>query len=188
MDTLAQTVTTGVAENASPIIWAFVFIGIALVLFVIEIFVPSGGVIALLGALAVIASLIAFYIHNVNTGIIATAVYVILGPVLVWILFRIWAASPLASRMILGGVVEEDSDEAKQRSIARQQKQRAYLESFIGKSGTTITILRPIGLVRIDGERIDAMAETGSIEANCDIKVTSVYDNQVKVRAVSPQE
>ena len=62
------------------------------------------------------------------------------------------------------------------------------LESFVGKQGTTITVLRPVGVVRIDGERIDAMAETGSIEADCEIKVTSVYDNQVKVRTVSPQE
>jgi membrane-bound serine protease (ClpP class) len=188
MDILAQTVTSGVAENASPIIWACVFIGIALVLFSIEIFVPSGGLIALLGALAVIASLIAFYMHSANTGLVATGVYIVLGPVVGWIAFRIWAASPLASRMILGGVVDEDSDEAKQRSSARQQEQRSYLESFIGKRGTTITILRPIGVVRIDGERIDAMAETGSIEADCEIQVTAVYDNQVKVRVVSPQE
>jgi membrane-bound serine protease (ClpP class) len=188
MDVLAQTLIPEVAENASPIIWAFVFIGIALVLFVVEIFVPSSGLIALIGTLSVIASLIAFYIHSVNTGLIATLVYIVFGPAIFWIAFRIWAASPLASRMILGGVVEEDPDEAKQRSIARQQDQRAYLESFVGKHGTTITVLRPIGVVRIDGERIDAMAETGIIEANCDIKVTSVYDNQVKVRAVSPQE
>ena len=71
-----------VVENASPIIWAFVFIGIAIVLFVVEIFVPSGGLIALLGALSVIASLIAFYLHSANTGLIATVVYIVFGPVL----------------------------------------------------------------------------------------------------------
>ena len=50
------------------------------------------------------------------------------------------------------------------------------------------TASTPIGIVGTDGERIDAMAETGSIEAECTIEVTSVYDNQVKVRAVTPQE
>jgi len=187
MDFLAQT-TAGVAGNASPIIWAFVFIGIALILFFIELFVPSGGLIALLGALAVVTSLVAFFMHDVMTGFIATGIYLVFGPVLVWIAFRIWLASPLASRMVLGGVVIEDEEEAKQLSLARQQEQRANLESLIGKQGTTITVLRPIGVISIQGERLDAMAETGSIEADCEIQVTAVYDNQVKVRVVSPQE
>jgi len=185
MELLAQAATVG---NASPIIWAFVFIGIALVLFCVELFVPSGGLIALLGALAVVASLIAFFMHDANTGLIATGIYIVFGPVLAWIAFRMWVASPLAQRMILGGIVQEDEDEAKQRSSERQQAQRAHLQSFVGKQGTSITVLRPIGVVRIDGERIDAMAETGSIEAECTIEVTSVYDNQVKVRAVTPEE
>ena len=184
MDLLAQTIT----GNASPIIWAFVFIGIALVLFFIEIFVPSGGLIALIGALSAIASLVAFFMHDVSTGLIAVGIYIVFGPVLIWIAFRIWVSSTLAKAMILGGIVEEDEDSARQRFAELQQKQRAHLQSFVGKQGTTLTILRPVGVVRIDGEKLDAMAETGSIEANCAIVVTDVYDNQVKVRATDQQE
>jgi membrane-bound serine protease (ClpP class) len=185
MDLIAQTATAG---NASPIIWAFVFIGIALLLFFVEVFVPSSGLIALVGALSVIASLIAFFMHDANTGLIATGIYIVFGPVLAWIVFRIWAASPLAKRMVLGGIVEEDETEAMQRSTQRQREKRAQLESYIGKQGTTITILRPVGVVRIDGKRVDAMAEIGSIEANSTIEVTDVYDNQVKVREILPKE
>jgi membrane-bound ClpP family serine protease len=90
--------------------------------------------------------------------------------------------------MILGGIVEEDEDEARQKSAQRQDKRRSELESFIGKQGTAITVLRPVGVVRIDGIRVDALAETGSIEANSLIEVTAVYDNQVKVRVVPPQD
>jgi len=181
MDLLAQTAATG---SSSPIIWAFIFIGVAILLFFIELFVPSGGLLALMGALAVIASLIAFYMHDVNTGLIATGVYIVFGPVLGWIAFRIWAASPLAKRMILGGVVEEDSEDALQESKARQEAQIAELQALVGKRGESITILRPVGIVRIDGQRVDAMAESGIIEAGEGIEVITVYDNQVKVRIV----
>jgi len=142
----------------------------------------------LLGALAVVASLVAFYMHDVTTGFIATGVYLLLGPVVVWIGFRIWVASPLASQMVLGGVVIEDEEIAKQEAMRRQREERAHLESLVGQSGTTVTVLRPVGVIRVNGERIDAMAETGSIEADCSIQVTSVYDNQVKVRAIDSQE
>ena len=185
MDLLAQAGTTG---GSSPILWAFIFIGIALVLFAIEIFVPSGGLLALMGALAVIGSLIAFFMHDVNTGLIASGTYIVFGPVLAWIAFRIWAASPLAKRMILGGIVEEDSDEAMQASKAQQEARLAELQSYIGKQGETITVLRPVGVVRIEGERVDALAESGSIEAEKHIEVITVYDNQVKVREVEESE
>jgi membrane-bound serine protease (ClpP class) len=181
MHLLAQT---GTNISSSPIIWAFIFIGIALVLFFIEIFVPSGGLLALMGAIAVIGSLIAFFMHDVNTGWIAFGTYVVFGPVLAWIAFRIWAASPLAKRMILGGIVEEDVDEAMQASRAKQEARLAELQTFIGKKGKTITVLRPVGVVRIDGKRVDALAESGSIEADKRIEVITVYDNQVKVREV----
>jgi membrane-bound serine protease (ClpP class) len=171
--------------NSSPIIWAFIFIGIALVLFFVEVFIPSAGLIALLGALSIIASLIAFFMHDINTGLIASGVYIIFGPILAWIGFRIWAASPLAKRMVLGGIVEEDEEEAKQRFSAKQEEKRAELQSLVGKQGTTITVLRPIGVVRIGGKRVDAMSETGSIEANVAIEVVSANDNQIKVRIIS---
>ena len=45
-----------------------------------------------------------------------------------------------------------------------------------------MTTLRPVGTVRIAGRRLDAMAESGIIEAGTAIVVTDVYDNQVKVR------
>ena len=185
IEMLAQTAQT---QSASPIIWAFILIGIAIILFFLEVFIPSGGIIALIGAIAVIGSLIAFFLHDTNTGLLATGIYIIFGPVLGWIGFKIWAASPLAQRMILGGVVNEDSDIAKQESKARQKANVAELQALVGKEGETITVLMPIGTVRIDGERLDAMAETGSIEANCKIVVIEVYDNQVKVREVEAQE
>mgnify|MGYP001232696048 CR=1 FL=1 len=182
IDLIAQTAT---AAGASPIVWAFIFIGIALALFFVEIFVPSGGLIALVGALSVVASLIAFFMHDVNTGLVATGVYIIFGPILGWIAFKIWASSPLAKRMILGGIVEEDSDEAKQRARARTEKRNEELQLLVGQIGESITVLRPVGVVRIDGQRIDAMAETGTIESNTPIEVVSVYDNQIKVRKIS---
>ena len=118
----------------------------------------------------------------------ATGIYLVFGPVLAWIGFKIWAASPLAKRMILGGVVDEDSDIAKQKSRARQKANTAELQALVGKEGETITVLMPIGTVRIEGQRLDAMAETGSIEANCRIVVIEVYDNQVKVREIEASE
>ena len=178
---LAQTTA---AQSSSPILWAFIFIGIAVIIFFIEIFVPSGGLLALLGGLSIIASLIAFYVHDVNTGLIATGIYIVFGPVVAWIAFKIWAASPLAKRMILGEI-DGGGEFAKQESEVQRRTRLDTLRALIGRHGETVTILRPVGVVRIDDERYDAMAETGVIEANTPVKVVEIYDNQIKVREVT---
>lgn len=178
---LAQA--TGTSD--STLLMAFILVAVALGLFVIELFVPSGGLLALLGALAVVGSVVAFFMHDVTVGFIAMGAYIVLGPVVVWLGFRIWAASPLARRMVLGGTVEEDTDEAYQASEHARQERSEYLESLVGRVGETMTVLRPVGVVRIDGDRVDAMAETGSIDAGRTVEVVRTYDNQVKVREVS---
>jgi len=178
---LAQTAAT---QSSSPILWAFIFIGIAVVIFFIEIFVPSGGLLALLGGLAIIASLIAFFMHDVNTGLIATGIYIVFGPIVAWIAFKAWAASPLATRMILGEV-DGGGEFAKQESEAQRRERLDELQSLIGAQGETITVLRPIGVVRINNQRYDAMSESGVIPENKPIEVVQIYDNQIKVREVT---
>jgi membrane-bound serine protease (ClpP class) len=178
---LAQTAAT---QSSSPILWAFIFIAIAVVIFFIEIFVPSGGLLALLGGLAIIASLIAFFMYDINTGLIATGIYIVFGPVVAWIAFKIWASSSLAKRMILGEV-DGGGEFAKQESEVQRQGRLDRLQSLVGCKGESITVLRPIGVVRINDERLDAMAESGVIEAHKPVEVVEVYDNQIKVREVS---
>jgi membrane-bound serine protease (ClpP class) len=175
---------TTVVQSSSPILWAFIFIAIAVVIFFIEIFVPSGGLLALLGGLSIIASLIAFFIHDINTGLIATGIYIVFGPVIAWIAFKIWASSSLAKRMILGEI-DGGGEFAKQESEIRRHERLDQLQNLVGCTGETITVLRPIGVVRINDQRLDAMAESGVIEANIAIEVVEIYDNQIKVREVT---
>ncbi len=178
---LAQTTA---AQSSSPILWAFIFIAIAVVIFFIEIFVPSGGLLALLGGLSIIASLIAFFVHDVNTGLIATGIYIVFGPIIAWIAFKIWASSPLAKRMILGDV-DGGGEFAEQESEAQRRERLDQLQTLVGCKGETVTVLRPVGVVRINGQRLDAMAESSVIAANKTVEVVEVYDNQIKVREVS---
>ena len=64
MDLLAQAATTGASTNDAALIWGFVLLGAAIVLLFIELFVPSGGIIALCSGVAVIGSLVAFFAHS----------------------------------------------------------------------------------------------------------------------------
>jgi hypothetical protein len=117
---------------------------------------------------------------------VSLALYIVLGPIVGVFGFKLWINSPLGRRMILGGddptLGDPDADPTGLAQRARLER-LAQLKDLIGARGVSVTPLRPVGTVKIDGQRIDAMAESGVIDTGTPIVVTDVYDNQIKVRA-----
>ena len=184
---LAQTSGAPAAGDGDAyLLWGFMLLGIALVLLFLELFVPSGGLIGVVAGIAAIASVIAFFRFDTTWGMVAAGSYLVLGPIIGVFAFKLWLNSPLAKNMILGGnetVADNEEDLAMSAEHARQER-LAQLRQLIGAQGVAVTALRPVGTVKINGQRIDAMAEFGIIDAGTAVVVTDLYDNQIKVRAV----
>jgi len=174
------------AENSDVFfLWGCLLLAAAIVLLVIELFVPSGGLLGILCAVCAIGSVVAFYRYDSTWGLIMGIAYVVLAPILIVFLFKVWINSPIARTMILGGRDESAAAEGEDEGIAAERRRLEKLEllrALIGVEGVTETALRPVGTVRINGQRIDALAESGIIESGVPVIVTDVYDNQVKVR------
>jgi membrane-bound ClpP family serine protease len=167
------------------LLWGFLLCGAALVLLALELFIPSGGLIGLLCGVAAVGSVVCFFRYSTATGLASVAVYLVLAPLLMVLIFRVWVHSPLARRMILGGAEEAEggSSEDLQPAAERSRLARlAQMQQMVGAEGVTVTALRPVGTVRINGQRLDALAESGIIEAGVPVVVADVYDNQIKVR------
>ncbi len=91
---LAQT-----AESESYLLWGFILAGAALGLLLIEILIPSGGLIGVLCGIAAIGSIVAFFQYDTGVGVAAMVAYAIATPVLLVLLFKLWLHSPLARRI-----------------------------------------------------------------------------------------
>lgn len=173
-------------DNEAALIWAVLLLAVSVVLLFLELFVPSGGLISVLAGVSALVSILAFFRYDTTWGLVATGIYVVLGPIGIVYGFKWWINSPIGRRMILHGPndvdsLDADAPEAMSLEHARQQR-TAQLRQLIGARGVAVTMLRPVGTVKIEGQRLDAMAEAGMIESGTPIVVTDVYDNQVKVR------
>jgi membrane-bound ClpP family serine protease len=180
--TLAQTAAT---DGTPYLLWGFILAGAALGLLLVEILVPSGGLLGVLCGVAGIGSIVAFFQYDPKAGVAALVAYAIATPVLLVLFFKLWLNSPLARRMVLGGekdLAPSDEDDAARATEQARAKRLEQTRQLIGADGITETALRPVGFVKINGQRLDAMAESGIIEANTPVVVTDVYDNQIKVR------
>lgn len=179
----SNLMTTG-QGNENYIIWGAILFAVAIVLLVLEMFIPSGGLIGALCGIAAIGSIVSFFRYDTMWGFVALGAYIVFGPILIISVFKFWLNSPVAKWMILGA--EEDregsSDDPTVAAEQARHEQVNELRSLIGARGTTVTSLRPVGVVKIEGRRVDAMAESGIIEADSPIVVVDVYDNQIKVR------
>ena len=164
--------------------FGFVLLGVSILVLLLELVVPSGGLLALLGGVALVGSVVAFFMHDISAGFVALGSYIVFGPFVAWAAFKVWINSPLARRMVLGGetAVDPSSEESFACSQAEATQRARTLDHLIGTQGVTETVLRPVGVVRIDGSRYDALAESGVIETGTAIIVTEAYDNQLKVR------
>ncbi len=148
---------------------ALIFL-IGLALLVLELFVP-GGFIGFIGSAVLVTSIIlAFYYHSPIHGLSLVAITAVIIPmVIIWWLKKI---SLNTSQNVEDGYSAEDGS----------------LESLVGQNGITITILRPSGIAKINGRRVDVTTENIVLEPNTPIQVVKVDANRVIVQATGPAQ
>jgi membrane-bound serine protease (ClpP class) len=158
--------------------YAAILIGIALVLFFIEIFVPSGGIVGFLAVGSLIAGIVCLFWVDQTVGLLALLLVLVLTPFAIGLSLKIFPNTPIIRRLTLedrqpAGEVRDDP------SIDDPEE-----ESLVGRTGVADGWLRPVGTCRIDGQRIPCRAETGSIEPGTPVRVTAVDGMEAKVRPV----
>ncbi|GJM19361.1 MAG: hypothetical protein DHS20C14_15740 [Phycisphaeraceae bacterium] len=162
------------------LLWGIALIGAALMLIAIEVFVPSGGLIAVVSGLAAIAGVVCMWRVSTIWGLAGSLTVVVLGPAIFFYMLNILPSTP-AGRMLMGGASDEDLAQS-ELAIRRARDERA---SLVGAEGVALTAMRPIGKVEIDGNRYEALAETSAIDQGARVRVTSATMHELKVRPVA---
>ncbi|MBX3390155.1 MAG: hypothetical protein KF691_11975 [Phycisphaeraceae bacterium] len=162
------------------LLWGLGLLLAALLLLLMEFFVPSAGFIAVLSAGCAIAGLICLFRFNPLWGFMGVVGMLFAVPGVLYAGVSIWRNTPFGRRMI-GVPSEEEVAEkvAKEDAFVRSRMQ------LLNKEGKVVTDLRPVGLVEIDGIRHDALCESDFLRPGARVRVVHVDANQVRVRAIS---
>lgn len=160
--------------------WGLGLVAAALMLIVVEVFVPSGGLISLAATGCAIAGVYCLFRYSPSWGLIGLLLLLVLGPAVFSFAIKIWPSTPIGRKM-LG---ERPAEQVEAERLQAQRERDRYL-ALIGQEGTVITDLRPVGMVQIAGKRYDALSEVGVVRAGSRIRVVSADPSQIKVRAIS---
>jgi len=139
-----------------------------------EIFRP-GGVIGFIGGLCLLAAVVVGFIAFGLQGglLVALAVVVLAGVCLV-----IWVKYFPRTRMGQSLTLSDDGKSFKSAS--------PEFMDLLNKEGVAFSILRPAGIAKIDGKRVDVVADGSWIESGKPIKVTRVEGVRILVKEIVP--
>ena len=137
-----------------------------------EIFVP-GGVLGVIGAGALVGAVaVGFVAFGPQQGVLAAlSILVFLGiSIVLWM--------QLIPRTRLGKTLTLSADTAGYKSA------KTPYNELRGKEGEALSSLGPSGLIKLDGKRMDAIAEGNWIEQGARVRVVQITGNHITVREI----
>ncbi len=159
-----------------PLYFALLLYVAALSLAAVDLLVPSGGLLAVMAALAAFASVLFGFRSSTTAGMAMLTLVIASIPVFLILAIKIWPHTPLGRRIILKLPTRGDS---------KPNVDTAGLQALLGRVLLSETGLMPMGQIRVGHRRYDAVAESGFIEAGERIKVLLVRERLLVVRATT---
>ena len=154
---------------------AIIFIAVGFILLCIEILIPGFGLIGVMGSILMfVGVVIAGYMEGIWTAITYAGITIVLSLVACAVGFWIMPKTRVGKAFILG-----TSEQSKSGFRASPEE----LARFTGKSGITLTPLRPAGIMDIDGDRVDVVTRGEFIEKGQTVKVIEVEGSRIVVGA-----
>jgi len=176
------------------LIWGFGLLAAALLLIVVDVFVPTFGVLALASLALSIAGVVCLFRVSSTWGTLGTVMVIIGGPVVFFFGLRIMPTTPLGRRLVLGSHDQNGdgsgegsgaaADPAARQADGSSLSSRGKMLALVGQQGEVVSDLRPIGMVRIGTQRYEALSETTLVRAGAMVRVMSIEASTLRVRPV----
>ncbi|MEM6334801.1 MAG: NfeD family protein [Planctomycetota bacterium] len=171
----APPVATSAANSNTMLFAALVLIGAAAALFVVEVFVPSGGILGIISALCLAAGSACMFGVNTAAGLITSALAIAAVPVALYAAMRLMPHTPIGQWLTLGQTLADP---------ATTNPEHRNDQVAVGDTGTALTDLRPVGACRINGHRLECLAIGPAIEPGQTVQVIAAEGFETRVRAL----
>ncbi len=164
--------------------WAILLLLIGVALLLADVFVPSGGLISLAAAVALLIAVWcawqAWWVGSPAYFLTFLAGMALILPIVVCLAFYVWPHTPFGKSLIIAAPTQAE--------IASFTKQEERLSGLVGRLASTATMLNPAGMILVDGERLHCQSEGMIIDAGARVRVLAVHGNRLVVRRLTERE
>lgn len=155
---------------------ALLFFVLAAVLAFVDLFLPTGGILSILGGISAVACVTFAFQHSILAGTIAVVMVVAAAPLLFAMAVKIWPMTPIGKRVLL--------KQPEKKSGQLVATEIADARELIGRELVLDASIFPSGIAELDGKSIRVTAEGGYLEAETQVRLVDYRDREYVVRPV----
>jgi membrane-bound ClpP family serine protease len=163
----------------SDIAFLVLFYAVAMLVLTAEIFLPSHGILTIVGLTFLIIAIVKTFEYGETAGAIAIGTSLVVLPTIMVVAVKVWPSTWIGRRIAPMNPVYSDRDLG---------DVSADLEPLIGKCGLALTPLRPVGTCEIDGRRLECISEAGMVDAGVTIRAVGVRGRNIEVAIAEDQQ
>lgn len=165
--------------NDPNLLWGLILLGVALLLLLVEVFVPSMGVITFTAGTIALVGIVLLFRVSVGWGVTGLLTMMVLGPMVVMFGLQVLPHTNAGKKLLYG-------ESGKAEVAVRDNPEEAEaLARLIGAEGVVLVDLRPIGVIRVNDRKLDAVSEISFIRAGSRVRVTAADGMTIKVRPIT---
>tara|TARA_Y100001934_G_scaffold274494_1_gene366984 strand:- start:1937 stop:2527 length:591 start_codon:yes stop_codon:yes gene_type:complete len=158
-----------------PVIWSMLLLAFGLALAMLEVFIPSAGILGFLSLSAIVTAIVlAFSLSGTTAGFLFLGIAAVSLPATVMVAFKWLPGTPFGRRLMLGM--------PKEKEVLPDDDPRIAFESLIGCQGTAKSAMLPGGTISIDGVTYEAVSASGAIDAGDMVTVARIRNNRLVVQ------
>ncbi len=143
------------------------------VVVILEMFIPTAGLLMVISLLLALAAVVAGFMHSLLLGALMVAILVLSIPALLAMFSYVWPHTPIGRRLIMSA-----PDPA---SIMPEPTRNHRLEDLIGAAGEVLSPMLPTGSIQIQGKSYVATCESGAAEPGQKVRVSRLQMNRIFV-------
>lgn len=144
-------------------------VGLGFVVF--EMFHPGFGAPGIIGGILLVVGVI-LSAHSVIQALIMVIVLMAILGIVLTLILQSAAKGHLSRHLVLNDILDKDY-----KAVNTED-----MEYFIGKVGTTLTVLRPSGLADFDGVRLDVVSDGGYISLGTKVEIIKIEGRRIIVK------
>jgi len=150
----------------SEIAVLIVLYAVGVLLLLMDIFIPSHGILALTGVGFLVAAVAkTFGYAGREAGIIAILACLVFLPTFACVAIKYWRRTPIGRRISPPNPVLTSAD----MGVPVEE-----LSRLVGQTGSAVTPLRPVGICEFNGKRISCVAQFGMVERGSIVEAVGV--------------
>ena len=142
----------------------------------VDIFVPSGGLLLILAVAAAVGAILFGFRSSTTLGMTMLTLVAAAVPIGAFLAIKIWPHTPIGRLVIL---------RPPEQQVPVATNDPAGLEVWLGKVLKADADLMPAGQLKIGYRRMNAVAESGFVEAGQAVKVVAIRERSLVVRVTS---